>query len=84
MNKDSSVSVRIRNIQRLAVEMFRIYNALPPPLMNNMFKLRVENPYNLRRVFECSRPMAKSILYVCHGMESISYLGPTPRKTKEN
>ena len=41
--------------------MFRIYNALPPPLMNNMFKLRVENPYNLRRVFECSRPMAKSI-----------------------
>ena len=23
-------------------------------------------------------------VYVCHGMESISYLGPTPRKTKEN
>ena len=41
--------------------------------MNNIFKLRVENPYNLRQVSEFSRPMVKS---VCHGTESISYLEP--------
>ena len=41
--------------------------------MNNIFKLRVENPYNLRHVSEFSRPMVKTVY---HGTESISYLGP--------
>ena len=43
------------------------------PLMSNIFKLRVENSYNLRQVPEFSRPMVKS---VCQGTESISYLEP--------
>ena len=43
------------------------------PLMSNIFKLRVENPYNLRQVPEFSRPMVKR---VCRGTESISYLEP--------
>ena len=37
LNKDNSVSIHIRNIQRLAIEMFRFYNGLPPPLRSNMF-----------------------------------------------
>ena len=41
--------------------------------MNNIFKLRAENPYNLKQVSEFSRPMIKSVY---HGTESISYLGP--------
>ena len=45
----------------------------PPPLINNIFKLKAENPYNLRQVSEFSRPMVKSVY---HGTESISYLGP--------
>ena len=73
MNKDNSVSIHIRNIQRLAIEMFRFYNGLSPPLMNNIFKLKAENSYKLRQVFEFSRPMVKSMY---HGTESISYLGP--------
>ena len=86
MNKDNSVSIHIRNIQRLAIEMFRFYNGLSPPLMSNMFKLKAENSYNLRQVSEFSRPMVKSVY---HGTESISYLGPkimgyTSRKTKEH
>ena len=44
LNKDNSVSVHIRNIRRLAIEMFRFYIGLSPPLMNNLFKLRAENP----------------------------------------
>ena len=70
MNKDSSVSMHIRNIQRLATEIFRLYNGLSPPSIKNIFKLRVENPYNLRHVSEFSRPMVKSVY---HGTESISY-----------
>ena len=35
LNKGSSVSIRIRNIQRLAIEMFKFYKELPPPTMYN-------------------------------------------------
>ena len=48
-NKDNSVSIYIRNIQRLAIEMFRLCNGLSPPLMNNIFELKAENSYNLRQ-----------------------------------
>ena len=64
--------------------MFRFYNGLSRPLMNNIFKLQAENSYNLRQVSEFSRPMVKS---VHHGTESILYLGPKiwdilPEKSK--
>ena len=73
LNKDGSVSIHIRNIQRLAIEMFKLYKGLSPPLMANIFKLRKENPYNLRKVSEFSRPLVKSVY---HGTENISFLGP--------
>ena len=73
LNKDNSVSISIRNIQRLAIDTFRFYNGLSPPLVNNIFKLRAENSYNLKQVSEFSKPMVKSAY---HGTESISYLGP--------
>ena len=38
LNKDDSISIHIRNIQKLAIEMFWFYNGLSPPLMNNIFK----------------------------------------------
>ena len=53
--------------------MFRFYNGLSPSLINNIFKLKAENSYNLRRAFEFSMPMVKSVY---HRTESISYLGP--------
>ena len=68
------------------MEMFRFYNEYLPPLMNNIFKLKAENSYNLRQVSEFSRSMFKSVY---HGTESISYIlrtknvGYTSRKTKE-
>ena len=73
LNKGSSVSIHIRNIQKLAIGMFRFYNRLSPPLMNNIFKLRAENPYNLRHVSEFCRLMVRSVY---HATEIISYLGP--------
>ena len=73
LSKDNSVSIHIRNIGRLTTEMFRLYTGLSSPLINNIFKLKAENPYNLRQVSEISRPMVKSVY---HGTESISYLGP--------
>ena len=72
LNKDSSVSIHTRNIQRLAIEMFKFYKGLSPPLMANIFK-RKENHYILRNASDFSRPIVKSVY---HGTESISFLGP--------
>ena len=91
LNKNSSVSVHIENIQRLATEMLKFCNGLLPPIMDNVFKLKTKNPYNLRQVSEFSRPIVKAVY---HGIESISCLGNmnmaymgyiyTARKTKEH
>ena len=73
LNKNSSVSIHIKNIQKLAIEMFKFYKGLSPPIMDNVFKLKTENPYNLRQISEFSRLIVKTVY---HGTESISYLGP--------
>ena len=73
LNKDNSVSIHMRNIQKLAIEMFKFRKGLSPPLMGNIFKLRTEIPYNLRNISEFSRPTVNSVY---HGTESISNLGP--------
>ena len=67
LNKDNPATIHIRNIQMLG-----FYNGLLPPLMKNIIKLKVENPYNLRQVSEFCRSMVKSVY---HGTESISYSG---------
>ena len=60
LNKDSSVSIHIKNMQKLAIEMFKSYKGLSPPIMDNLLKLRTENPYSLRQVSEFSRPIVKT------------------------
>ena len=73
LNKDSSVSIHIRNIKRFTTEMFKFYKGLSPPIVDNVFKLKTENMHNLRQVSKFSRPTVKTIY---HGTESILYLGP--------
>ena len=48
LNADNSVSIHIRNIQRLAMKMLSFCNRLSPPLINNIFNLSAESPYNLK------------------------------------
>ena len=67
-NKDSSVSIRIRNIQRLAIEMFKFYKEFSPPIIDNVLKLKTETPCNLRQESGFSRPVLKTFY---HGTESI-------------
>ena len=61
LNKDNSFSVHIKNIQRLAIEMFIFYKGVSQSLMNNIFKLKAGYPYNLRHVSEFSRLMVKRV-----------------------
>ena len=61
----------MRNIQKLALEMFKLYNGLSTPIMDNIFKLKTEDPYNLRQVSKFSRLIVKTVY---HGTE-IFYFG---------
>ena len=73
LQKDDSVSIHMRNIQILATEMYKLINNLSSPTMNRVFKLNSDSRYNLRQISQFSRSLVKP---VCHGTESISYLGP--------
>ena len=72
LHKDRSVSVHVRNIKTLPIEMFKVSNKLTIPLMNGSFVKR-NNAYNLCKPSEFVRQKVQSVF---HDKESISYLGP--------
>ena len=74
LEKDSSVSIRNRNIQCLSIEMYKVSNGLSPPVVaSSIFTQKNCHAYDLRLNSQFSRPLVRSIF---HGTESISYLGP--------
>ena len=73
LEKDNSVSIHQRNLQILAIEMFKVSNGLSPVLMNDIFKLRGEQTDNLRKPSQFYRPEVNSVY---NGTESVSFLGP--------
>ena len=72
LNMDNSVSIHHRNLQKLAIEIFKVKKNLSPSFMNTVFPLS-QNPYNLRtnRTFK-----TENIRTVNYGSETISYRGP--------
>ena len=73
LEKANSVSIHYRNIQALAMEMYKVANGMSPEIMNEIFQLREKSHYNLRYTSEFIIPPIHS---VHHGSESVSYLGP--------
>ena len=73
LEKDNSVTIHQRNLQILAIEMFKVSNGLSPVLKNDIFKLRGEQTYNLRTLSQFHRPRENSVY---NGTESVSFLGP--------
>ena len=55
LDKDRSVSVHVKNIKTLAIEMFKVSYKLTVPLMNEIFVKR-NNAYNLYKPSEFVRP----------------------------
>ena len=72
LSKDNSVSIHHRNLQVLAIEMFKIKNKMAPELLNEIFQEKTAS-YNLRRN---SNFFIRKVHSVYHGTESLSFLGP--------
>ena len=69
LERDGSVSFHRKNIQSLAIEMFRvsrnisppIMNDISPPIMNDSFKQKSNSRYNHRQISRFSRPLVKPV-----------------------
>ena len=72
LHKDKSFSIRHRNLQKLAIEMYKTVNKLAPALMKYIFPKR-EIPYNLRN----RNPFqSRNVTSVYNGTETLSFRGP--------
>ena len=67
------VSIHDRNLQVLATEMFKVYTEQGPDILQDVFPINPQPEYNLRnKTHFATRP----IRTVCHGDNSLKYLGP--------
>ena len=71
--KDGSVSIHHQNLQKLAVEMFKVSRGLSPEIVNELFQFREQIPYELRQRPQFQIPWVHSVF---SGTESLKFLGP--------
>ena len=86
LERDKTFSIHHKNIQSLAIEIYKFVNGLSPEIMNSMFNLKENNRYSLRNVYELYSRNTRTVKY---GTETISYLAPkvwsiVPQPIKES
>ena len=69
LEKDGTVSIHVKNLQKLATEMFKISKNFSVPLMSELFYQKV-NHHDLRNLYEFSIPNVDSVF---HGQASIRH-----------
>ena len=69
--KDNSFTIHERNIQTLAIELYKVVNHLSPKIMDFIFPLKKEIRYPNENIF-----YTKTVKTVSWGTESLSHLGP--------
>ena len=69
--KDNSFSIHERNIQSLAIEIYKFLNGLSPSFLNNVFHKNISNSYDLRNHKELYSRNPKTDRY---GTETVSYI----------
>ena len=72
LNKGNSVSIHLRNLQVLAMDVFKIHRGLSPEILGETFVSKTSS-YNLRRNDTFEKCKVHSVY---HGTESLSFLGP--------
>ena len=73
LDKDIYVPIHQKNLQKLAIEMFKIYTGMAPQIMNEVFPRNYTVNHNLRRHPEFASGAINTVQY---GSESLSFLGP--------
>ena len=69
--KDGTISMHAKNLQKLATKMFKVSKNFCVPLMSELFHQKVSH-YDLRNPYEFSISKINSVF---HGQGSTSYLG---------
>ena len=72
LKKNHSITIHIRNIQLVAIEMYKLKNNLSLDIITFLFP-RNEYSYNMTNCHDFMRPNPKT---VCWGTESLTNLGP--------
>ena len=73
LQKDKSVSIHIKNLQRLATEIYKVKNGLSPEIMKEVFIFHENCNYNLRS----GTHLANRKMHIAYfGTDTIANLGP--------
>ena len=85
LDLDDSVSIHHKNLQRLAIELYKIFNGISPDIMKDVFPLNTSSNYDIR-----NKPTfyTRRVRSVFKGTESLSYIAPkiwelVPEKIKK-
>ena len=81
MEKDNSVSIHHKNLQALAIEMFKVHTKASPEIIQEVFHVKEQGNDNLRNQTNFVIPQVKS---VNHGLDSVRFLGPKIRESLPN
>ena len=73
LEKDNSVSIHHKNLQALAIEMFKVHTKTSPEIMQEVFQVKEQGNYDLRNQTDFVIPQVKS---VNRGLESVRFLRP--------
>ena len=72
LKKVNSVPIHQKNLQNLAIEMFKVTHDLAPEIMTEVFSLKTRS-FNTRHKSGFQRRNVKTVIY---GSETLSLLGP--------
>ena len=79
LQKDNSFTVHERNIQTLAIEIYKVINGHYPKIMNEIFQLKENSNYCSKFPFK-----SENVRRVAYGTETLSFLGPKTMTTTSN
>ena len=71
LNKDESFTIHERNIQTLAIELYKVAYGIAPKIMNLVFPLNLQAKYPGENNF-----LTRNVKTVSYGTETLAHLGP--------